>query len=251
MMIAAFALLATSIVASAQPNTAYQDQQTAVGEAQMVVNQKSQNFQYAKSRSDDSNKKYRDNANDLNQQVDKKTNESGEWLARHQIYSNVISLRYKDKVMAAVDEAREKLGVSEKEGYQRMGAFNPYSGESYLKYYDPKTGELVIGEIRALYKNLEAKREDFQQSCDRLHEKEAEVSKYYQDALNNYQAARDTKQEKDNALYERAKAQENLNRARADAQAAEMERQRMQRPPSDDDDPYYRANGTHVRGLAR
>jgi hypothetical protein len=229
-IITATVFLLVPTAAFTQPPTSYQGQEVDVGQKQIVVNEKSQNFQNARSQYitfDDTVKKQESN---FNQKVDKLNDEREQWLARHQIYDNVISLRSKDKVMAALDEARKKLGVSELEGYQRMG-INPYSGESYLKYYDPKTGELVIGEIRALYKNLDQVQKDFQQSCDRARVEAADISKSYQEVLDKYRATRDAKQQKDDSIYQLAKAQEDLNRAKAQAAAAEAERQALENRP--------------------
>jgi len=205
---------------SAQERTLQDPDPLEMGRKEILVNQNSKNYQDAKITYLDIDKATQAKANTFNQQVDKLADERELWLARYRIYENVISLRGKDQVMAALDEARKKLGVSELEGYQRLGVHNPFSGESYIKYYDAKTGELVIGEVRQLYKNLDAARTDFEQSSNRLRAEESRISKSYQDVLDEYKAARDAKQ----ALE---KSQDDLNTARAQAAAAEAERQRL------------------------
>jgi hypothetical protein len=230
-ILALVAFVAVAATASAQ-TASYQDEEFEYGQKQFMVNQKSENFQRAKVSYFDLEKNLQTKANTFNAKVNKLQDEREQWLARHQIYDNVISLRSKDKVMAALDEARRKVGVSELEGYQRMGIHNPYSSESYVKYFDSKTGELVIGEVRALYKNLDQVRQDFQQSCDRLRTDEVQISQDYQKVLDDYKVARDAKQAKDQAIEDAAKAAEALNRARAEAEAAEMERQRLEQQNS-------------------
>ena len=223
-MIAAVAALAVATTAPAQ-TTAYQDEVLNYGQKQVLVNEKSQNFQNARISYLDGDKSLKAKADTFNGQAGRLQDEREQWLGRNQIYDNVISLRSKDKVMAALDEARKKLGVSELEGYQRLGVYNPFTGESYVKYFDLKTGELVIGEVRALYKNLDQAQQDFQKGCDRLRADESQISQDYQKVLDGYKAARDAKQAKDQAVEELAKAAESRDKARA---RDEAERQRLQ-----------------------
>jgi hypothetical protein len=126
----------------------------------------------------------------FNWQVDQLKDDRELWLGRYQIYDNVISLRGKDAVMAWVDEARKKLGVSELEGYRLLGQSNVYDQQSYVRYYDNQ-GNLVMAEIRATYDELLKKKAEFDASVNRLHGEAAAISANYQAVLDSYRAERD------------------------------------------------------------
>lgn len=216
-----FAMATTTIQAQ---TASYEGQTFSYGEKFYLLNQKSQ----------DAKKAYTDGAQKLqakeaafNAQAEKLALEKEGWLQRYRMYDNVISLRHKDKVMAAFDEERKRQGVGDQDVHQRIGVHNAFTGESYVKLYDEK-GELKMAEVRMLYENLEKARQDFEQSCDRMRAEEAQISQDYQKVLDGYKAASQAKMAKDQAVAEAAKAAEAENRAKAQAREAEMERQRLE-----------------------
>ena len=225
--IALLALVVVSTNVRAQPGS-YQGQTFSSGEKFYLVNQKSQNFKDAKNTYTEGAQKLQAKEAAFNAEAEKLALEKEGWLQRYRMYDNVISLRHKDKVMAAFDEERKRLGVGDQQGYQRLGVYNAFTGESYLKCFDAKTGELVIAEVRKLYGNLEQTQKDFEQSRNRLAAEETQISQDYQKVLDGYRAASEAKMAKDQAVADAAKAAEAENRAKAQAREAEMERQRLE-----------------------
>jgi hypothetical protein len=148
------------------------------------------------------------------------------WLRRNQIYDNVISLRNKDKVQQYLDEQRKKLGVGEGQGYQRLGEYNPFDGRSYIRYYDDKTGELKISEVRGFRDDLERQRQDIETHRKRVADSEKLVNDKYNAAIVAYDKAETARQ--DWVKSERAEA-ERQAQAEAQRQAQAMEALRRAR----------------------
>ncbi len=111
------------------------------------------------------------------------------WLARNQIYDNVISLRSKDNLQQYLDEQRDRLGVGDRQGYERIGEYNPYDGRSYIRYYDKDTGQLKISEVRGLREDLERQRQDIEKHRERLARSAQDVEDKYSTAIDAYNKA--------------------------------------------------------------
>jgi hypothetical protein len=139
------------------------------------------------------------------------------WLARNQIYDNVISLRSKDKIQQYLDEQRNKLGVGDLQGYQRMGEYNPYDGRSYIRYYDKDTGQLKISEVRGFREDLDRQRQDIEKHRERLAHSGKEVDDNYSTAIDAYNKADTARQDLDKAANDLAAARDRYQREQAAA----------------------------------
>lgn len=130
---------------------------------------------------------------DYQQQVQALNDEQEDWTARYRIFQNVTSLRSKDALMNYLDDRRKSLGLSEKDGYRRIGITDAYNDRSYLRFYDDTTGELKIGEVRGSYDELERARKDFETRRYRLEEQRSGIESQYQDLFKQTKAVKQEK----------------------------------------------------------
>jgi hypothetical protein len=141
------------------------------------------------------------------------------WLARNQIYDNVISLRSKDKIQEYLDEQRDKLGVGDRQGYQRIGEYSPFDGRSYIRYYDKDTGQLKISEVRGLREDLDRQRQDIEKHRERLARSAQDIEDKYSTAIDAYNRADAARRDFNKAAADLAAARA---RSRQDRAASEL-----------------------------
>lgn len=153
------------------------------------------------------------------------------WLARYRIYENVISLRGKDEVMKYVDEQRARLGVSEQQGYQRLGIHNPFDGRSYIRYYD-NDGNPKISEVRGFYDDLERQRQDLERKRARLGDERKQVDDLYDQAKKAYDKALASKTDLDQAYQDWLAAREKDRQADEEARRAAAAARQPDDPPA-------------------
>jgi hypothetical protein len=203
------------VMANAQPNEPNLTYQAE--EANQKYGTKRVMFYDSKRASDTANVNLAQAVQDFQQNASSLKDEREIWLARNQIYDVVISVRSKDSIQTYLDEQRGKLGVGELDGYRRIGIYNPYDGTSYIRYYDDKTGEAKISEVRGFREELEQQRTDIEKKRARLVESEKDVDAKYSTAIDAYNAADTANKGMKEAASALASARERLERQRAAA----------------------------------
>lgn len=175
-----------------------------------------------------------------------------EYLARHQIYSNVISLRFKDDLQKEVENRLNEASADS--GYQRLGRYNPYEMSSYARFYDT-SGKAIVSEVRGEFQLLKEQREYWEAQATRQREAAGAIQmKVQQDLTTMFGAIRQGIADLSDSKAGLANAEAEIARAAEAAQQAEAERRALEQKSSvdsgavdfSDPQPLFRRSGGSI-----